>query len=110
MYPHDRKNLSRTTMIMQVRHGQLLPEPKESRGYGRLILLLGVVLVLAAIFTFGILPRLRGADGHDLADEPKLRTVKVVSPERAPGGTLTLPATLKPFQTTNIYARVSGYL
>lgn len=38
------------------------------------------------------------------------RTVYVTQPERAAAGEVTLPATLQPFQATDLYARVSGYL
>jgi multidrug efflux pump subunit AcrA (membrane-fusion protein) len=46
------------------------------------------------------------------AGEPteRLRPVKVERPERAESAGVVLPATVRPWQTTTLHARVSGYL
>ena len=43
-------------------------------------------------------------------DGPALRTVSVTHPKRSEDATLSLPANVDAYQTTPLYARVSGYL
>jgi RND family efflux transporter MFP subunit len=81
------------------------------KGRGRMVAMFGTGAALLAVTGFFLLPRLQGGQSeHNESAKPPLRTVKVVLPEKGGGGVLTLPATLQPFQTTNIFARVSGYL
>src|ERR1700744_337352 len=71
-----------------------------------------VVVVIAVLFVFGLLPRLR----HDRelkkdTAELAVPTVNIVTP--APGkrvAGLTLPAEVRPFVEAPIYARANGYL
>jgi RND family efflux transporter MFP subunit len=118
-------------MVMQLRNGQpgslegKLPAYADSedglpgvarqvgpaRNRGRLVAMFSTGMLLLAVTGFFLLPRLYGTHGQaEDSGKARVRTVKVVTPEMGGGGLLILPATLQAFQTTSIYARVSGYL
>src|SRR5262245_4621373 len=105
----------RDTMIARIRPTGTYPkvsaEQPPSRGWRRRG---GVVLaLLGAVAAIGLgvaaIERRQGAAPAE--ESPRApRTVTVTQPERAAAGEVTLPATLQPFQATDLYARVSGYL
>ncbi len=132
MVPHGTKGLSTTMIVVPHRgerqktadesrlHAYLEPVPEparpvtvggKSRKRGRTVAVFGAGIVLALVTGAFVLLRLQAGHGQAVeSSQSRLRTVKVVTPEMGGGGTLTLPATLQPYQTTSLYTRVSGYL
>jgi multidrug efflux pump subunit AcrA (membrane-fusion protein) len=69
--------------------------------------------VVAAVATLGIyeLQRILRAESALSTDHAEmLTTVKVATPAPATSASVVLPATIRPWQTTTLHARVSGYL
>lgn len=79
---------------------------------GKIALFVGLALLIAVLFAVGYVPRmqaLKEASADAAADA--LPTVVYVVAERAkPANHLTLPASIRPYQETTLYARTSGYL
>ncbi len=86
------------------------PPSQQRPRLGRIALI--IVILVAAAFVGGILPRLRARQAvsketHDLATP----SVTVVSPAPSqPEAAIALPAEVKAFVEAPIYARASGYL
>ena len=92
-------------------HAPVADQPKATRR-GRYTVIGGVVLVLAAGFALGVLPRLRAQT--KLAAETQQvthQTVNVTNVGRlASSVQLSLPGDVHAFEETKIYARADGYL
>lgn len=73
---------------------------------------IGLVLVLVVLFAIGYLPRQRDMQlARAEASAETLPTVVYVVAERGkPSTHLNLPASIRPFQETTLYARTNGYL
>lgn len=84
------------------------PRPRR-RGLLATVVAVGLAVgsvAAAAVMHGGGESSAHSSDAH----EPALRRVHVVSPQRVAGGNLILPATLRAYQATDLYARISGYV
>lgn len=98
------KVLKRRSQIVR-RHRQSVARPAR-----RALLWLAIVALLVAAAVFQPWKSLSSeAAPTTEADEPA-RTVKVDRPAAAANANVVLPATIRPWQTTTLYGRVSGYL
>lgn len=90
--------------------------PSQTRGATAkaALLLLFLLLVLAALFATGLMPKLR--QRAELANSARaagseVPTVTVVSPKRAAATQkITLPGNVEAIQAASIYARTNGYI
>jgi len=85
---------------------------KGGLGLGFVVLLIGGLLLVAALLHFGVAPKL--AAKTDLDHEQKLNTQRVVifgvARLATPKTELPLPGTVEAFQHASIYARTNGYV
>src|SRR5262245_32393016 len=100
MTAHQLKPRTKATMVM----GTLPPEPPAR---WRWWLLAGTPLVLLMLAA-GV--RLQTRAAAETTHDEAVRSVTVVSPEPAPDGGVTLPATLQPDQATDLLPRVDGFV
>src|ERR1700722_3639280 len=89
--------------------------PDSHRGWGRKLLPLAAVLVVAvAVYAFGYLPRARTTAQLDAAAAARSITPPLVNSatvKRAPTSTeLLLPGNITPITEAYIFARAAGYL
>lgn len=75
-------------------------------------LFVGLGLLIALLFALGYVPRTRALKevNAEAARETLPTVVYVVAERGKPSNQLTLPASIRPFQETTLYARTSGYL
>ncbi|HET6880255.1 MAG TPA: efflux RND transporter periplasmic adaptor subunit [Pirellulales bacterium] len=98
------QHLERRSQVVRKRTA---PRPKPSRK--ALLWLAAAVLVIAA----ALAQPWKSSSGEDVEtseSEAPARNVKVDRPSAATTASVVLPATIRPWQTTTLYARVSGYL
>ena len=88
------------------------PPQGRSSGWGMLVGLIGLAAFGAAVWQFGIKPRITAAaDLRRDSGETAIRTVIVAHPVAQPAETdLLLPATVQAFRQTTLYAQTAGYL
>jgi RND family efflux transporter MFP subunit len=84
--------------------------PTTSRRRGLLAAGLALGIAVTGAATVVTLRNVDAASAAHAKVTPELRHVQVVGASRVGGGELTLPATLRPYQTADIFARTSGYL
>ncbi len=109
------RSLNRDTIVARFRSmPTYLPptlEPEiRPRGIRRGAIVFGATVALAVAGIAALVSR-RGSISQPMPESAtQLRTVLVIAPERATFGKTTLPATLQPYQATDLFARVNGYL
>jgi len=85
---------------------------QPSRTGRRFWLALAALLVVAAAFAFGVLPRVKAAKTtRKETDQLAIPTVSVVHPQQvAASQEIVLPANVQPYSSAPIFARTNGYL
>jgi len=91
---------------------QTAPPQKRPSGKSLLVGLVAIAAFGAAVWQFGIKPRIAAsADLHRESTHPDIKSVMVQRPTAQPAETdLLLPATVNAFRQTTLYAQTEGYL
>src|SRR5476651_2321700 len=98
---------------METRSNIPSPTPGSAHPGRTAVRVVAGVLVLGALFTVGLLPKLRN-DAQLVARaksvDSELPEVEIAHPRLAPSDPITLPGNIEALTATSIQARTSGYI